>query len=81
MKILKGKHNSATQGLIDAVFIELDSGAQMGIANLGGTLHYFYNRSEFVNPTELVEAKSAIFPKVTDHFSQELLEMTIKFKG
>lgn len=80
MRILKGKYNSATQGLIDAIYVELDSGSQVGISNLGGTIHYFYNRIELVNPVEL-EAKSAIFPKVTDHFSQELLEMTIKFKG
>lgn len=79
MKILKGKYQSLSENRrLDAVGIELSSGSFIGIADFSGTAYTFYSRSELID-VELEQSK--IFPKVTDYFGQELLEMTIKFKG
>ena len=75
MIIKKGKYNSSTEGLVDAVMVTIGTSV-MGIANLNGTPYSFYGDKDFIETKD----GSIIFPKVTDHFAQELLEMTIRFK-
>lgn len=76
MKVLNGKYRSETKGMVNAVWVQLESSA-VGVADLGGFYYSFSNKGDFVEEVD----RSSIFPKVTDHFGQELLEMTIKFKG
>lgn len=78
IKVLHGKYNSSTQGLLDAVWIEIDKSGR-GISNFSGTFYEFSNAKDFVNQKD--DNESTVFPKVTDFFGQELLEMNIKFKG
>ena len=76
MKVFKGSYRSETQGLCKAVWVELDPTTGAGIASLGSTTYTFYTKSSFIEDAPEVIA----MPKMTDFFSQQLSEMTIKFK-
>lgn len=78
LTVKKGTYKSETKGSCEAVLIDLN-GESLCISDLGGCLYTAYGKGSFVeNPKE---ESSVIFPKVTDFFSQELLELTVKFKG
>jgi hypothetical protein len=78
LTVKKGTYKSETKGSCEAVLIELN-GESLCIADLSGCLYTSYGKGSF---TEILkEESSIIFPKVTDFFSQELLELTVKFKG
>lgn len=82
VKVLKGVYKSATNGDLEAVWVEISLNNGQGIADFNGTSYCFYSRSDFVEKIEMIEKEnSKVFPKVTDFFNQELLEMTVKFKA
>ena len=86
MKVIKGKYRSASAGLVDAVLVQIDLSNYTIVANLGGIAYTSIAMGDFIREfDDFKEEKavpvSTVFPKVTDFFNQELLEMTIKFKG
>lgn len=81
IKATKGIYKSATNGDCEAVWVEINGNSGMGTANFNGTAYNFYSKQDFVEKIELIEkVESNVFPKVTDFFNQDLLEMTVKFK-
>jgi hypothetical protein len=76
--VKKGIYSSETKGKCDAVLIDLN-GESICIADLGGCLYTSYGKGSFFENRK--EESSLVFPRVTDLFSQELLELTVKFKG
>jgi hypothetical protein len=76
--VKKGTYNSETKGKCEAVLIDLN-GESLCISDLGGCLYTAYGKGSFTE--NLKEEPSVILPRVTDFFSQELLELTVKFKG
>lgn len=81
-KVSKGVYRSATNGDCQSVWVEVNNVSGYGVADFNGTAYVFYTRSDFVEKCEMVEKlESKVFPKVTDFFNQELLEMTVKFKA